>query len=288
MNITAEQFAQLTPGTRVPIYTEVLADLETPVSAYLKVTQGSPMNFLLESVEGGERWARYSFIGVGAKGSITAFGHQVKLEGSFGNQEFDSSDPLKVLYEKIVTRVEPDPVLPALFGGAVGYSSYDLVRCYEKLPSKNPDELGIPDLKFIEPEGMVIFDHLKHRLFIVSTAETGMTSSYNSAKAVVEKLHSRLKGALPGVPGIARVARQNLPATSRKQNLKPVFPKPSNTFGQAIFSSRAKPEVLGATSRTPVRRLPRIAQRQPQPLHGLPRAGRLHPGGCQPRKPVSQ
>jgi anthranilate synthase component I len=201
MNISAEQFAQLNPGTRVPIYTEVLADLETPVSAYLKVTQGSPMNFLLESVEGGERWARYSFIGVGAKGSITAFGHQVKLTGSFGNEEFHSSDPLKVLYEKIVTRVEPDPVLPALFGGAIGYSSYDLVRCYENLPVKNPDELGIPDLKFIEPEGMVIFDHLKHRLFIVSTAETGMISSYNSAKAVVEKLHSRLRGALPGVPG---------------------------------------------------------------------------------------
>jgi anthranilate synthase component 1 len=201
MNISPEHFAQIEPGLRVPIYREVLADLETPVSAYLKVAQHSSPSFLLESVEGGERWARYSFIGVGAKGAITAFGHQVRLEGSFGSETLETNDPLRVLYEHIVGPVRPDPNLPALFGGAIGYSSYDLVRLYEKLPERAPDELNIPDLKFIEPEGMVIFDHLKHRMFVVSVAVSGDALSYQAASAVVDKLHARLRGPLPGVPG---------------------------------------------------------------------------------------
>ncbi len=201
MNLSFEQFNALEPGLRVPVYREVLADLETPVSAYLKVAQHTSPSFLLESVEGGERWARYSFIGVGAKGAITAFGRHVKLEGSFGAETRETNDPLRVLYEHIVGPVRPDPNLPALFGGAIGYSSYDLVRLYEKLPERAPDELNIPDLKFIEPEGMVIFDHLKHRMFVVSVARSGDASSYQVATGVVEKLHARLRGPLPGVPG---------------------------------------------------------------------------------------
>ncbi len=206
MNLDQTEFLKLKPGLRLPIYREVMADLETPVSAYLKVTQGSAINFLLESVEGGERWARYSFIGVGAKGSITAHGRKVKLTGSFADkntdiEELEVSDPLKLLYEKIVGPTLPDPNLPALFGGAIGYSSYDLVRLYENLPTKNPDELSIPDLKFVEPEGMVIFDHLRHRIYVVAVAMTGEAKNYLAAQKVVEQLHEKLRGPLPGVPG---------------------------------------------------------------------------------------
>jgi anthranilate synthase component I len=217
MNISREEFNTLEPGLRIPIHREIMADLETPVSAYLKVTQGSPQNYLLESVEGGERWARYSFIGVGARGSIVVHGRNVKLEGSFGNEELESDDPLRILYEKTVQPHRKDPVLPDFFGGAVGYSSYDLVRVYEKLPAKNPDEIGIPDLHFIEPEGMVIFDHLKHKLFVVSSAETGNPASFENAIATVERLHSRLRGPLPGVPG---------DRPSRKSEFKSNFTQP--------------------------------------------------------------
>jgi len=205
MNLDAQSFARVEPGVRVPVYREVLADLETPVSAYLKVAQGVGESFLLESVEGGERWARYSFIGVGARGTVSAHGRMLTLSGSFADggepvvSEVD--DPLRALYERTVGPAAPDPALPAFFGGAVGYASYDLVRLFEKLPEENPDELGIPDLKFIEPEGLVIFDHLKHKLFLVSTATGGDEASFTRARGVVERLDARLRGPLPGVPG---------------------------------------------------------------------------------------
>ena len=205
MNLSLEQFSAVPTGTTTPVYREILADLETPVSAYLKVAQGNPISFLLESVEGGERWARYSFIGVGARGSAKAHGRNVQLEGAFaasGNAEsLETNDPLRLLYEKTVTPALKDFNLPDFYSGSVGYSSYDLVRVYERLPSKNPDEIGIPDLHFIAPEGMVIFDHLKHRIFIVATAVGGDIAGYARARETVEKLERKLRGALPGVPG---------------------------------------------------------------------------------------
>ncbi len=201
MNINLAEFQNMTTGTRVPVYREILADLETPVSAYLKVAAGQQVSFLLESVEGGERWARYSFIGVGVQGSIKGFGRNVTLTGSFGNTTLETDDPLRVLYEKTTATATHDPNLPDFFGGAVGYSSYDLVRVYEKLPSKNPDDLGIPDLHFIAPEGMVIFDHLKHRIFMVAVATGGDLNSYTKALETVADLERKLRGALPGVPG---------------------------------------------------------------------------------------
>jgi anthranilate synthase component 1 len=188
-------------AVRAPVVREVLADLETPVSAYLKLSQGEPVSFLLESVEGGERWARYSFIGVGVRGRLEGRGGRVRLEGSFGNEEVETNDPLRVLYERTVGPVQPDPRLPAFFGGAVGYSSYDLVRSYERLPDLKPDELDIPDLLFVEPEGLVVFDHLKHKLFVVSTAYVGDEASRERADKTVERLAARLRGPLPGVPG---------------------------------------------------------------------------------------
>jgi anthranilate synthase component 1 len=201
MNLTVEQFHAVPTGTLAPVYREVLADLETPVSAYLKVAQGTPISFLLESVEGGERWARYSFIGVGARGSIKSHGRTLRLEGSFGSGTLESDDPLRVLYEKTIAPVQHDPNLPDFYSGSVGYSSYDLVRVYERLPATNPDDIGIPDLHFVAPEGMVIFDHLKHRIFIVATATGGNLESYTKALETVERLERRLRGALPGVPG---------------------------------------------------------------------------------------
>ena len=182
-----------------PVYKEVLADLETPLTAYLKVA-GQP-SFLLESVEQGERVARYSFIGVGEKRRIEAKGHRVSISTAYHREQFDSDDPLQVLWQQVVCHVAPDPKLPDFWAGAVGYVSYDLVRLYETLPDNNPDELDIPDLLFIEPEALIIFDHLKRRLFIVAAAEQGDSADAARAQAVVERLYERLRGPLPGVPG---------------------------------------------------------------------------------------
>ena len=182
-----------------PVYKEVLADLETPLTAYLKVA-GHP-SFLLESVEQGERVARYSFIGTGEKRRIEARGNVVTVTTAEGAERLETDDPLQVLWDLTVKDAVPSPNLPGFWAGAVGYASYDLVRQYERLPDANPDELDVPDLLFIEPEVLVIFDHLKRRIFIVAPALDGDAADVMRAERLVETTYARLRGPLPGVPG---------------------------------------------------------------------------------------
>lgn len=182
-----------------PIYREVLADLETPLTAYLKVA-GHP-SFLLESVEQGERIARYSFIGTGERRRLEARGTQLTVATPQGVRQLTAQDPLRVLWQLTVKNTIADPNLPGFWAGAVGYVAYDLIRLYERLPEKNPDELGVPDLLFIEPEALIIFDHLKRRMFIVAMAEAGDAAEEARAAQLVEGLYRRLRGPLPGVPG---------------------------------------------------------------------------------------
>ncbi|GGR77757.1 anthranilate synthase component I [Deinococcus sedimenti] len=187
------------PNPRPPLAVavqELNADLDTPVTAYLKVAQGETVTFLLESVEAGEKLGRYSFIGVGEQGRFEARGAHVTSSGTFGDFDGQGTDPLARLYH---TTVRPAPIpdgLPALIGGAIGYAAYDLIRNYERLPDANPDELNVPDACFIAPRGMVIFDHLKHRLITVATADT-----HAGAQEEVQRLTQRLRGPLPAVPG---------------------------------------------------------------------------------------
>ncbi|HEX2863106.1 MAG TPA: anthranilate synthase component I [Deinococcales bacterium] len=183
----------------------MLADLETPVSAFLKASQNESHAFLLESVEGGERWARFSFIGVGARGTFTVRDRQAHATGTLSasgpEERFEARDPLRVLYERVSGPVEAAPDLPAFTGGVVGFTAYDLARTYERLPSSLPDDLNVPDAAFVEPEGLVIFDHLRHHLSVVATAVRGDAGSLARAERTVETLLSRLRGPLPGVPG---------------------------------------------------------------------------------------
>ena len=183
-----------------PIYKEVLADLETPLTAYLKVA-GHPSFLARKSVEQGERVARYSFIGTGERRRIEARGEHLTVTTAEGAETFESNDPLRVLWNLTVKDAAQDPVLPDFWAGAVGYASYDLIRRYETLPDNNPDELDIPDLLFIEPEALIIFDHLKRRIFIVAPAEVDDEADEARARELVERLYTRLRGPLPGVPG---------------------------------------------------------------------------------------
>ncbi len=179
---------------------ELTADLDTPVTAYLKATQDGGVSFLLESVEAGERLGRYSFIGVGEQGRFELRGGVAQLSGvlseSGAAESLPTTDPLGLLYSRTRRRVEVPAGLPTFIGGAVGYAAYDLIRSYENLPNGNPDELNVPDALFIVPEGMVVFDHLGHKLFVVAVA-----AGQAQAEAVAERLTRRLKGPLPGVPG---------------------------------------------------------------------------------------
>jgi len=182
-----------------PVYRELLADLETPLTAYLKVA-GHP-SFLLESVEQGERVARYSFIGTGERKRVQARGADVIVTGVGGSRSFESNDPLRVLWEEVVATDSTADDLPPFWAGAVGYASYDLVRRYEELPDDNPDELGVPDMLFVQPELVVIFDHLKRKLFVVAAADADDPADQARAEAAVDAAYERLRGPLPGVPG---------------------------------------------------------------------------------------
>ena len=182
-----------------PVFREVLADLETPLTVYLKLA-GHP-SFLLESVEQGERVARYSFIGTGQRMRLEARGSMVTLSRPSGTTTFESNDPLRVLWDEVVRETEPAPGLPAFWSGAVGYAAYDIVRQYERLPDNNPDTIGAPDLLFVEPELVVVFDHLKRRLFITAAAVVGDAADTARAQSLVDAAYDRLRGPLPGVPG---------------------------------------------------------------------------------------
>ena len=182
-----------------PVYREVLADLETPLTAYLKVA-GHP-SFLLESVEQGERVARYSFIGTGQRRRVEARGDTVTITTALDTSSFTTDDPLRVLWDATVRPSVPEPVLPPLWAGAVGYASYDLIRRYERLPDANPDELGVPDLLFVEPEVLVVFDHFRRRILIIAAADAGDEADRRRAQALVDATYMRLRGPLPGVPG---------------------------------------------------------------------------------------
>ena len=187
-----------------PIYKEVLADLETPLTAYLKLA--SAPSFLLESADQG-RIARYSFIGVGERTRVESRDGVTTVTDRTGTHRVEGDDPLRILWDTVVRPVEPSDDLPSFWAGAVGYAAYDLVRRYETLPDDNPDELGIPDLLFVEPDVLVIFDHLKRRLFLVAPALSGDVDDEARAQRLVEEAHARLRAPLPGVPG-DRAGRQ--------------------------------------------------------------------------------
>src|SRR5437763_1969973 len=152
-------------GNLIPVYREILADLETPVSAFLKIG-GRPHSFLLESVAGGEQISRYSFIGGEPFMVLKTKGRSVEIlrDGERERRELKvGEDPLHSLKELMAGfRFVKDPELPPFCGGAVGYIGYDTVRFFERLPDLKPDDRGLPDCYFVFTDTLLIFDHVKH------------------------------------------------------------------------------------------------------------------------------
>jgi anthranilate synthase component I len=178
-------------GNVVAIHREVMADLETPVSAYLKVARG-PYSFLLESVEGGERLARFSVIGTEPY-RVLKFGP---------GQDYDG-DPLCAIDEELRRfKVVPVPGLPAFHGGAVGYLSYDAVRHFERLPTPATDNLGVPEALFMFADTLLVFDHLKHVIMVVSHVrlDGDIDAAYRQAVWRIEELVDRLSAPLTRLP----------------------------------------------------------------------------------------
>jgi anthranilate synthase component 1 len=173
-------------GNMVPVYREIKADLETPVSAYLKIARGD-YSFLLESVEGGERLARYSFIG-------TEPSMVIKTGGN------NAVDPLKLI-ENEFKRFRPVQIegLPRFHGGMVGYLSYEVARYFEELPSPEKDTLGLPESVMMLADTLLVFDHLTHRIKAVSHAHLNgdVESAYSAAVKRIDELADRLNQPVP-------------------------------------------------------------------------------------------
>ncbi|MBI2939545.1 MAG: anthranilate synthase component I [Chloroflexi bacterium] len=155
-------------GNLVPIYREILADLETPVSAYLKIARGTG-SFLLESVEGGERLARYSFIGTNPSLVVTMHRGQATIQQNGERRTIPFTNPLRVIRDLLAPyRAVATPNLPRFQGGAVGYLSYEVVRYFEELPAPAADPVGVPESVFALADTLVVFDHLQRKIKVVS------------------------------------------------------------------------------------------------------------------------
>ncbi|HUK89046.1 MAG TPA: anthranilate synthase component I, partial [Blastocatellia bacterium] len=142
-----EQFLKLAAeGTVVPVIKRVMADLLTPVAAYIKIERLSPYSFLLESVEGGEKVARYSFLGYGPYTIVRSHNNKVTIESS-GEETQETDEAMLKVLRRLTGKYIPVrlPEMPPFIGGAVGYLGYDAVRWFEKIPDKNPDDVGVDD-----------------------------------------------------------------------------------------------------------------------------------------------
>ncbi len=199
-----QEFIRLaSTGKLVPVYKEVLADWETPVSAFYKVAQGQRYAFLLESVTGGERIARYSFIGLEPHTIVRTKGNTVRLwepASEWRTVSLEQADPLQVI-RTLLRRCpyHPLPELPRLAGGAVGYLAYDIVRFFERLPDTTRDDLQVDDCCWMFPEILLIFDHVLHRVRLVALGLPGASpkESYERACARIEAVQARLRTPLP-------------------------------------------------------------------------------------------
>jgi anthranilate synthase component I len=206
----------------IPVYREILADVETPVSAFLKIHRGNHA-FLLESVEGGEKWGRYSFLGTEPALIFTARGNEVSLQRRDGTTErWHAVDPLASLGEFIGRYRAADIAgLPRFFGGAVGYVGYDAVRFFERLPRQLSDDLGLPDMYLLIPDALLVFDGMTHTIKVIVNVmlDEGVdwAAAYEGAveriDAVVERLSTSVVMFPRGQPSVQ-------PAEFRS-NLKP-------------------------------------------------------------------
>jgi len=186
-------------GNLIPVYTEILADLDTPVSAFLKIRDGSYC-YLLESVEGGEKIAQYSFLGANPSLILRSKSGHVSVIRGENVEEFECDDPLVALKDVMARyRLVPEPNLPRFHGGAVGYLAYDGVRFFERLPDTNPDDLGLPECYFVLTDTILIFDHLNHTIKVVSNAhvEDSAERAYESAVDKIDSIIEALDRPLP-------------------------------------------------------------------------------------------
>ncbi len=195
-----EEFKKAAAGANlVPVYAEILADLETPVSAFMKLA-GDGDGYLLESVEGGSRVGRYSFLGFAPEEVARVKGRTLTVDGPAGRRTVESDQPLKSLLDMVGGRRLPEGMeLPPFCGGAVGYIAYDAVRYFEKIPDTHPEDMDIPEAVFMFANRYLVFDRVTHRLLVAANAKPDgdPSAAYDRAVREVEEAVAALRRPVP-------------------------------------------------------------------------------------------
>jgi len=224
---SAGEFLKLSRNhTLVPVYRTVTADLETPVSAFLRIAATEPEAFLLESVEGGEHVGRYTFIGIQPYKKLVSRGDQITLHVGKKRKTF-TGDIFEELKSALTGHTPARlPGLPPFTAGAVGFFSYDVVRQIEKLPTIAQDELGVPDACLMFFDQVLAFDHVKKEIHLMVTADLTRESregAYDRAVRRLNRLERQLAAALP-------VTKKKLPVGKLKLTAR----TPKRTFLRSV------------------------------------------------------
>ncbi|MDY6837220.1 MAG: anthranilate synthase component I [Thermodesulfobacteriota bacterium] len=202
----------------IPVYREILSDLETPISVFKKLNPG-PYSFLLESVEGGERWGRYTFVGFDPLFIFKSRGTRVTIQRGRHSEEQTVDDPLRFLESRLASyRPAVLEGLPRFFGGAVGYIGYETVSFFEPIPDNLADERGLPDTWFMAPRTVLVFDNLRQSIKVVSNVHLQEDDE-------AEKAYSQ------AVDDICDIV-------DRLQQPAPIAAKPQQTRGPGIIHNR--------------------------------------------------
>jgi anthranilate synthase component 1 len=202
---TENEFEQLAAKgfNLIPVFEEVAADLETPVSAFLKIARGD-YAFLLESVRGGEKWGRYTFLGSDPFMVMRARKNRLDIiRPGIGIELRSVANSFEELRAEIKRYRAPElPNLPRFFGGAVGFLAYDIVRCFEKIPESAADDLGTPDFNLMFTDTVLCFDNVRQTLKIIANVPieefASIKMAYQSARIKIDEIIERLKR--PAVP----------------------------------------------------------------------------------------
>ncbi|HSB10747.1 MAG TPA: anthranilate synthase component I [Blastocatellia bacterium] len=217
---TYDEFLKLTgKGTVVPVVKRVMADLLTPVAAYLKLERLSAFSFLLESVEGGEKVARYSFLGFDPEIIVRSRAGKVTIESADGKEETD--EPMLAVLRRLSGRNIPVrvPGLPPFVCGAVGYLSYDAARWFERIPDSHADNVGIDDAVMMFFSRLLAFDHVQHQIHVIANVFTngkteGLEDEYQEAiddiEAMVVLLEAPIEPLAKRSTSSDRIVRSNM------------------------------------------------------------------------------
>ena len=249
-----EEFKQhTTRGTIIPVVKTLLADTETPVSAYLKIRDRSTFNFLLESVEGGEKMARYSFLGADPYLIFRSRGRSGTVRDlNTGMERRFDGDPIGELRSIMARyRTVDFPGLPRFTGGGVGYFAYDAVRLVEEIPDNTRDDYGVDDIFFMFYDTILVFDNIGHTISIISNVHTdgpgSLEDRYDEAVSRIESRESLLAKRTAPKPSKGHGHLKNIPNMDKETYLKKVERCKEYIYAgdiiQVVFSQRFERDI---------------------------------------------